>query len=377
MKRLNELGVQALPVVKMSACNQDYTPQNFLAAGDLVDALLAKVDASSNFNLSDGAPSLRKCGALARIGREFANTKLENIPSRFDGTVIFENQCDKDLGKSIHDCFLIPRNAKPGDIELLDAVHRFAVQRESDTKITEIVCQSDLVMYLHTNRSLIFPEFMGASVAELGLGRSALSHRIPGDMKSDKHKDPSYGIVSVAADTTVIDAFRIMRNNSVSSVAIVTEADGKLLSAFSETDIAYFSEDLMMALGLTVSQFIFLRHNKKPRIIHGVFSGADAYDAALQNPAFDAWRVCCKLEDKLEDVLEMMSQGAVHRIWVCDDDKKPIGCISLVDILAAFQTWQLPEEKDEGKGVEKTTAEELKERVVAKKVAAIEERMQE
>ena len=311
MKRMGELSVQALPVVKMHPSNQLYEPQNFLAAGDLVDALVAKVDASPYFDVQ-GADQSRRCAALARLGREFAQSRLETIPSRFDGTVIFENQCDKNLAQTINDCFLISPKAKPGDGELLQAVHRFAVQTTDTNKITEIVCQSDLVMYLHTNRSLIYPEFMGASLADLGLGRSALSRRVEGGgvteaNVSDQKPVSTYGIVSVTPSTSCIDAFRVMRNNSVSAVAIVSEKDGKLLGAFSETDISYFADpDFAMALGLSVSQFLFLRHNVLPKITHGVFAGADAFDAALQNPLYDAWRVYCKLEDKLEDVLELM-----------------------------------------------------------------------
>ena len=385
MKRIGELAVQALPVVKMHPSNQMYEPQNFMAAGDLVDALVAKVDACPDFDVQGGDQS-RRCAALARLGREFAQLRLDSIPSRFDGTVIYENQCDKNLAQTINDCFLISPKAKPGDGELLQAVHRFAVQTTESNKITEIVCQSDLVMYLHTNRSLIYPEFMGTSLADLGLGRSALSRRVEGATASDQKTVSSYGIVSVTPSTTCIDAFRVMRNNSVSAVAIVSEKEGKLLGAFSETDISYFADpDFAMALGLSVSQFLFLRHNASPKITHGVFAGADAFDAALQNALYDSWRVYCKLEDKLEDVLELMSTGAVHRIWVVDDERKPIGCVSLVDILALFQQWESPEEqklsskktKEEEltSQFEKTTASELKERVVT--VAGGEVQMQE
>ena len=104
MKRMGELSVQALPVVKMHPSNQLYEPQNFLAAGDLVDALVAKVDASPYFDVQ-GADQSRRCAALARLGREFAQSRLETIPSRFDGTVIFENQCDKNLAQTIN-CLL-------------------------------------------------------------------------------------------------------------------------------------------------------------------------------------------------------------------------------------------------------------------------------
>ena len=112
-----------------------------------------------------------------------------------------------------------------------------------------------------------------------------------------------------------------------------------------------------LALGLSVSQFLFLRHNASPKITHGVFAGADAFDAALQNALYDSWRVYYKLEDQLEDVLELMSTGAVHRIWVVDDERKPIGCVSLVDILALFQQWESPEEQKLSS--KKTKEEEL------------------
>ena len=79
MKRIGELAVQALPVVKMHPSNQMYEPQNFMAAGDLVDALVAKVDACPDFDVQGGDQS-RRCAALARLGREFAQLRLDSIP---------------------------------------------------------------------------------------------------------------------------------------------------------------------------------------------------------------------------------------------------------------------------------------------------------
>ena len=150
-----------------------------------------------------------------RDWEEFAQLKLDSIPSRFDGTVIYENQCDKNLAQTINDCFLISPKAKPGTRELLQAVHRFAVQTTESNKITEIVCQSDLVMYLHTNRSLIYPEFMGAASETLVWDDRRYPDGVEGATASDQKTVSSYGIVSVTPSTTCIDAFRVMRNNSV------------------------------------------------------------------------------------------------------------------------------------------------------------------
>ena len=182
-------------------------------------------------------------------------------------------------------------------------------KRPNRTK-SEIVCQSDLVMYLHTNRSLIYPEFMGASLADLGLGRSADSRRVEGATASDQKTVSSYGIVSVTPSTTCIDAFRVMRNNLGLRRGHREEKKESFWGAFSETDISYFADpDFAMALGLSVSQFLFLRHNASPKITHGVFAGADAFDAALQNALYDSWRVYCKLEDKLEERLGTHEHG--------------------------------------------------------------------
>ena len=82
MKRIGELAVQALPVVKMRPSNQMYEPQNFMAAGSVIDALVAKVGACPDFDVQGGDQS-RRCAALARLGREFAQLRLDSIPSRF------------------------------------------------------------------------------------------------------------------------------------------------------------------------------------------------------------------------------------------------------------------------------------------------------
>jgi CBS domain-containing protein len=43
--------------------------------------------------------------------------------------------------------------------------------------------------------------------------------------------------------------------------------------------------------------------------------------------------VSVKSDDTLEDVLKKLSEHRIHRIFVVDDEKKPIGCISLKDLL--------------------------------------------
>ena len=51
----------------MHPSNQRYEPMNFLAAGDLVDALVAKVDDSRVFDVTEEVPVMRRCAVLARI----------------------------------------------------------------------------------------------------------------------------------------------------------------------------------------------------------------------------------------------------------------------------------------------------------------------
>lgn len=44
----------------------------------------------------------------------------------------------------------------------------------------------------------------------------------------------------------------------------------------------------------------------------------------------------CTPQSSLGEVMEKVYQTGVHRVWMVDDDYRPIGIVSLTDILRIF-----------------------------------------
>jgi len=126
-------------------------------------------------------------------------------------------------------------------------------------------------------------------------------------------------VVSVQEDATAIDAFNLMVDRSISGVAIL-DSKGNLKDNLSLRDMKLISYDarLFWRLKQTVKNFLIKlkaewesRHERPQKAVF----------ATRQNT--------------LEEMIKMLADNKIHRVYIIESehDKKPIGVVSLKDVL--------------------------------------------
>jgi len=178
-------------------------------------------------------------------------------------------------------------------------LHRAAVFNKITSLLTNIITQSDVVAFLSKNLT-------GDS---LGL--------LAGTTIGELHLSPistTANVVSMSTSAQAIHAVYLMFFHKVSAVAIADQ-NGKLVGNFSASDLRGIGEDNLQWLLDPISDFlrlIGLRTNK------------------LSFP------LTCRRDTKVEDVINMLSTYRLHRVWIVDHEHKPIGVVTLTDILRLF-----------------------------------------
>jgi len=170
--------------------------------------------------------------------------------------------------------------------KILQDCHRAVVVNENN-EIFNIISQLDLVSFLLARFNFLRRETI--PMQQDGL--------IPGDV-----------VGSLDEDTNVMGAMRYMRDCGVSGIAITNKA-GQLITNFSATDLLDLTPDKFQLLTLGVKEFLLQ--------VHGY----------LRAP------VCCKANDSIDILMLKMDFFRVHRVYIVDEEMKPIGFISLTDIM--------------------------------------------
>jgi len=134
-------------------------------------------------------------------------------------------------------------------------------------------------------------------------------------MATDRYLQDVY---TVHEDSIAMDAFRLMAEKEVGGLAVI-DSDGKLTGVISVRDLKAISTDARMFWRLyqTVKNFLL-----KIRKENNETGGDRPRSVVTVKPA-----------DTLETVIHRLAEHDIHRIFVVDDHKKPIGVISLKDVL--------------------------------------------
>jgi len=122
-------------------------------------------------------------------------------------------------------------------------------------------------------------------------------------------------VVRVHQDEIALEAFKEMRYKNISGVAVVDD-DGKLVGAISQTDLKLIQPDGRMFWRLYQTVKNFLLKNRKE---------------GWERPSHP---IVAEPTDTIGSTLEKFHKFHVHRIFVVDDHKKPIGIVCLTDILS-------------------------------------------
>jgi len=126
-------------------------------------------------------------------------------------------------------------------------------------------------------------------------------------------------LISIRSDEKAIEGFRLMADKNISGLAVV-DKEGVLVDTLSIRDLRGIGTDIERYHRLFYEVAFFKELLKS--------------EYRRQTPAAPLF---CTHDSTLRDVLKMMDDGNIHRVWVCtlDDKRRPIptGVISQKDVM--------------------------------------------
>jgi CBS domain-containing protein len=132
-------------------------------------------------------------------------------------------------------------------------------------------------------------------------------------------------VESIDMNKFVIDAFRKIWDQQVTGIAVVDE-QGKLVGNISASDLTRTHYKpigpIIHDLYQPIKYFNYIRTSSKDKIL---MAEMPRYPPITVQP-----------NDTLEAVMKTIVENKIHRVYLVDDNSKPVGVISLGDIIAAL-----------------------------------------
>ncbi|KAL6069768.1 hypothetical protein QOT17_007340 [Balamuthia mandrillaris] len=182
-------------------------------------------------------------------------------------------------------------------------VHRAPVlSRSKAHTISGIISQSDVLQFLAnqvvSNEELVAQD---RTVGELNLGTKY--------------------VITMSSSAQAIHAFYLMYFHKISAVAIVDKNE-QLVANLSASDIRGLHTTNFEALLKPVMEFLLLKHGGGSR--------------QLQPQKRPLPVITCTPYTLLSTVILQLAIYRLHRVWVVNEHRQPIGVISLTDIMRLF-----------------------------------------
>jgi len=178
-------------------------------------------------------------------------------------------------------------------------VYRLIVVDPEEPKVVNILTQSHLVKLLHDNLEKL-GDIANKTIEELGL-----------------HKEKK--LVSVRLTDSALDAFRLIRKHNISAVPVIG-IDGLIVGNISVKDAR-----------VVVSE-------KNPSAFQRILSPIKDFLVDIVKAKLDIVpsAIICRINDTLATVIKKLVENKIHRVWIVNDGLKPIGVVSLTDVIDAF-----------------------------------------
>eukprot|EP00798_Chlamydomonas_sp_ICE-L_P017941 gene17941-24344_t len=321
---------------------------------DVNDILRGLLSYLHDKHKKDKLPSnmLQLMTELEGEGKTFGSKSLVSLAGGEDRSLIFQADATTKLLDTIKDSFL--KTQSNGRV-----IHRLAIF-DAHGAITNIFAQLDVMKYLCNNAPLVFGELGNSSIEELGF----LSNRMP--------------VTTVVPNSPTILAFEQMISDGVSAAAVISEK-GEMIANLSVSDIRCIQPEHLGVLALPVAEFLALLHQTaylgysqrssessqhpffagspkvRPSIVipfspgnapsHTNMSSGEMNDAEVRpsivipsspgnapshmnmspgemNDA-EVRLIAAKPTSTLREVLQLLSDNHVHRVYVMDATKTP------------------------------------------------------
>jgi len=177
------------------------------------------------------------------------------------------------------------------------AVHRVPVI-DSEGTLISVLTQSQVVHWLREHQSSF--KVTKETLDDLQIGQS--------------------GIISISWDLRAIDAFQVIWNNAISAVAVVDD-DGVLVGNISVSDLKLIGYDATLISRLFYPIREFLKVISLTRV-------EDAHP--IHGPVF------ATKSSTLGEVVRRLVETRTHRVYVVDENQKPVGVVSNLEVLRAM-----------------------------------------
>jgi len=232
---------------------------------------------------------------------------------KFIGNIISETQTNRDILTLVHQESIFA-SAITGDVVNISNRNAFVPLNDSDTlgdairilgsgihkipilkngKLWQVLTQSYIIHFMYKNMSKLGP-FVDYPLKDLHLG-------YPKEVYSVHPTDRAY------------EAFLLMAKHGVSAVPIIGQHQ-EIIANISAKDLKLIlKEELFNKLYLTAMEFV---QNLKSE------------ELMATNPS-----IVCRPTDLIKTVITSLAFLKIHRLYVVDEKNRPIGVVSLGDIL--------------------------------------------
>jgi len=174
------------------------------------------------------------------------------------------------------------------DPNCMNRLHRVAVVRESE--IRNIISQSDVIHFAWEHMNEIDPNLLNKTVSDLGYLMR--------------------GVIMTRIDTSVVEALEMLFKNKVSGLALVDQ-DFKFCGNLSASDLR----------GMHPSGFHFFNRSTLSFLCKGVDQDYKGSISLYPTATF-------------REVLQIVNQKGIHRVYITQENGYPLGVISLIDVIA-------------------------------------------
>lgn len=290
----------------------------FLDTTDLLKFLLSIVNLSELLE-EDTSYKLKQAGA----GLEYQ--QLGAVHRGEDGALIYKAYSSSTLLEVVEYGFLHPNGSR----KPCHRVAVFDVEDETDEevleasevptgiRVTSIISQTDIVQFAYKRVQELGP-LRHQTLVELGLAYKT--------------------VVCVPAELSTVKSFACMLANQVSSVGVVShERGGALVASLSASDLRGLLPQDFSALSLPVLEFL---NSKASAAGYHNCKHAHANDWGLKGAeALKGVSIAtCSPSSTFEEVIGQLSEGRLHRMYVVDANERPLGIVTLTDILKTLVT---------------------------------------
>ncbi|KAL6069930.1 CBS domain-containing protein [Balamuthia mandrillaris] len=205
-------------------------------------------------------------------------------------------------------------------------IHRMPILDDGQ-RLSHTISQSDVVQYLSTQLHMGKLKGMGEKTCKQLFGL-----------------DGQREVFTVSKNgSSLLDALKMLKEKGVSALAVVEE-DGTLAGNFSASDLKGLYQEQFPSLLLPVGDYLE-KHSPKVRLflllflIPFYFVAFCWFSRLLSLPNILRFTqqslqpICASAETSLLDLTKEMAASRIHRMWVLDESYRPIGVISMTDIM--------------------------------------------